>query len=134
YLGTYAVIDFDCKVTNSSPLTHKLTSKRLYFNCFKEQLDYFNGTAMIPIKTNYRKGATLKIKKLGGFLAVRKPSPMLLAKRLLSIRSLRTRTVSKSTESKREQAFLAGCLSLILNTLVLKQLKASSTAKILSNI
>lgn len=46
-IGTYAVIDFDYKVTNSSPLTHKLTSKRLYFNYFKEQLDHFNGTAMI---------------------------------------------------------------------------------------
>ena len=46
YLGTYAVIDFDHKVTNSSPLTHKMTSKRLYFNYFKEQLDHFNGTAM----------------------------------------------------------------------------------------
>ena len=48
-IGTYAVIDFDYKVTNSSPLTHKLTSKRLYFNYFKEQLDHFNGTAMILI-------------------------------------------------------------------------------------
>lgn len=47
YLGTYAVIDFDHKVTNSSPLTHKMTSKRLYFNYFKEQLDHFNGTAML---------------------------------------------------------------------------------------
>ena len=47
YLGTYAVIDFDHKVTNSSPLTHKSTSKRLYFNYFKEQLDHFNGTAMM---------------------------------------------------------------------------------------
>ena len=49
YLGTYAVIDFGYKVTNSSPLTHKLTSKRLYFNYFKEQLDHFNGTAMNSI-------------------------------------------------------------------------------------
>ena len=48
YLGTYAVIDFYYKVTNSSPLTHRLTSKRLYFNYFKERLDHFYGTAMIP--------------------------------------------------------------------------------------
>lgn len=46
YLGTYAVIDFDYKVTKSSPLTHKLTSKRLYFNYFKEQVGHFNGAAM----------------------------------------------------------------------------------------
>lgn len=47
YLGTYVVIDFDHKVTNSSPLTRKMTSKRLYFNYFKDRLVHFNGTAMI---------------------------------------------------------------------------------------
>ena len=46
YLGTYVVIDFDHKVTNSSPLTRKMTSKRLYFNYFKDRLVHFNGTAM----------------------------------------------------------------------------------------
>lgn len=47
YLGTYAVIDFDHKVTNSSPLTHKLTSKRQYFNYFKDRLAHFYGTVVI---------------------------------------------------------------------------------------
>ena len=47
YLGTYVVIDFDHKVTNSSPLTRKMTSKRLYFNYFKDRLVHFNGTAMM---------------------------------------------------------------------------------------
>lgn len=47
YLGTYVVIDFDHKVTNSSPLTRKMTSKRLYFNYFKDRLVHFNGTAMV---------------------------------------------------------------------------------------
>lgn len=55
YLGTYAVIDFDYKVTNSSPLTHKLTSKRLYFNYFKERLDHFYGTAMSAIHNAVKK-------------------------------------------------------------------------------
>ena len=45
-LGTYAVVDFGCKVTNSSPLTRKSASNRLYFNNFKDRSVHFYGTVV----------------------------------------------------------------------------------------
>lgn len=45
-LGTYAVVDFGCKVTYSSPLTRKIASNRLYFNNFKDRSVHFYGTVV----------------------------------------------------------------------------------------
>ena len=45
-LGTYAVVDFGCKVTYSSPLTRKSASNRLYFNNFKDRIVHFYGTVV----------------------------------------------------------------------------------------
>ena len=45
-IGTYAAVDLDCKVTNSSPLTREITPKRLYFNNFKDRFVHFNGTVV----------------------------------------------------------------------------------------
>ena len=42
-IGTYAAVDLDCKVTNSSPLTREITPKRLYFNNFKDHLSTLTG-------------------------------------------------------------------------------------------
>lgn len=38
--------ELDCKVIDSSPLTHKTIRMRLYFNYFKELFIRFNGTVV----------------------------------------------------------------------------------------
>ncbi len=57
-LETYAVIGFGSKVTNSSPLTRKIASNRLYFNYLKERFIHFYGTVVKTYIKVYHKKLT----------------------------------------------------------------------------